>query len=290
MRPRQSWSCVVCKRRKVRCGKEQPACANCVRNNGACAYENNSTDWASQQAKRKHTSGPSHNEAAPSPPATEEPLSVWAAQQRNSPPSQTFSIASQIEAEETSNLHTPRHYSVPASSSLDRQHGNHNDRPFSQTLTDIGSSFFPSSRPQDLSLASKSVASWEMSSQEDCGHPLQLATPSLTSSTTGNSALLTSPKRRRTADHHASASSRDVVLEDPTHREKRMRASEGLATSDAGEDTFRHVGYLSIKNGGRIRHVGDTFWGLIKGYVSRYPILGSLLFWIVPDHATGIAL
>ena len=38
-RPRPSLSCTVCKRRKVRCGKEQPFCANCAKEPEACKYE-----------------------------------------------------------------------------------------------------------------------------------------------------------------------------------------------------------------------------------------------------------
>ncbi|KAJ5605719.1 hypothetical protein N7510_008500 [Penicillium lagena] len=37
-RPRLALSCIVCRRRKVRCGKEQPQCNNCVRMNEACVY------------------------------------------------------------------------------------------------------------------------------------------------------------------------------------------------------------------------------------------------------------
>ncbi|KAJ5490653.1 hypothetical protein N7453_011478 [Penicillium expansum] len=37
-KPRLSLSCIVCRRRKVRCGREQPACANCVRMKETCVY------------------------------------------------------------------------------------------------------------------------------------------------------------------------------------------------------------------------------------------------------------
>jgi hypothetical protein len=38
-RPRLSLSCIVCRRRKVRCGREQPKCANCVRMKENCVYK-----------------------------------------------------------------------------------------------------------------------------------------------------------------------------------------------------------------------------------------------------------
>lgn len=37
-KPRLSLSCIVCRRRKVRCGREQPECANCVRMKENCVY------------------------------------------------------------------------------------------------------------------------------------------------------------------------------------------------------------------------------------------------------------
>ncbi|OQE40828.1 hypothetical protein PENCOP_c005G02910 [Penicillium coprophilum] len=37
-KPRLSLSCIVCRRRKVRCGREQPECANCVRMKDNCVY------------------------------------------------------------------------------------------------------------------------------------------------------------------------------------------------------------------------------------------------------------
>lgn len=37
-KPRLSLSCIVCRRRKVRCGREQPECANCVRMKETCVY------------------------------------------------------------------------------------------------------------------------------------------------------------------------------------------------------------------------------------------------------------
>lgn len=37
-RPRLSLSCSVCRSRKVRCGREQPECTNCLRMNKECVY------------------------------------------------------------------------------------------------------------------------------------------------------------------------------------------------------------------------------------------------------------
>lgn len=280
MRPRQSLSCIVCRRRKVRCGKEQPACGNCVRFNETCEYEINTPCSASRLAKRKHTSAPSRGEPAPSPLATEQPLSGWTAQDSHSPPSQTFNLDSRVEAEPSSNHPTVSHYPVPASSSADRQYGsstNGSHRPFSHTPLDHDNTFLPSARPQDPSLVSKSTPLWNTSSQEDRGHALQLGPQSLSTSTIGDSGILTSTKRRRTAENHASVSSQDAILEDQTRSRKRTPSGD-CAISDAGEETLQPVGYLSVQKRGRTRHVGNAFWGLIKGHVSPRLVIESLFF------------
>ena len=279
MRPRQSLSCIVCRRRKIRCGKEQPACANCVRFNETCKYETDKPDLASRQAKRKHTSAPERGELTVSPPATEH--SGWTAQQRHSPPSHTFNLDPRIEAAPSSNHLIVSHYTVPASSSTNRQygsstHGSH--RLFSQTPSDFGNTFLPSAEPQDPSLVSKSTPLWNASSQEDREHALQLGPQSLSTNTTEDNGILTTPKRRRTAESHATVNSQDAVLDDRAGIRNRSTASVDCATSDTGEDIFWPVSYLSVQKGGRTRHVGNAFWGLIKGHVSPLLIIGPLFF------------
>lgn len=57
-RPRPSLSCVICRRRKVRCGREQPACSNCVRIQEACQYEAANRDLSTPQVTRKSNPNP----------------------------------------------------------------------------------------------------------------------------------------------------------------------------------------------------------------------------------------
>jgi hypothetical protein len=40
-RPRPSLSCEACRRRKVRCGREQPKCQSCQKTNETCVYSSN---------------------------------------------------------------------------------------------------------------------------------------------------------------------------------------------------------------------------------------------------------
>lgn len=52
-RSRPSLSCVICRRRKNGCGREQPACSNCFRIQEACQYDANIRDRSTQQVTRK---------------------------------------------------------------------------------------------------------------------------------------------------------------------------------------------------------------------------------------------
>lgn len=54
-RPRQSLNCGSCRRRKVRCSREQPVCASCARFGDECQYES-TTPGDSSSAKRKAAS------------------------------------------------------------------------------------------------------------------------------------------------------------------------------------------------------------------------------------------
>ncbi|KAL4794666.1 hypothetical protein BDV19DRAFT_379370 [Aspergillus venezuelensis] len=50
-RPRLSLSCIVCRRRKVRCGREQPECASCVRIKERCVYKTTVRDEFTGQVR-----------------------------------------------------------------------------------------------------------------------------------------------------------------------------------------------------------------------------------------------
>ncbi|KAL6239533.1 hypothetical protein BDW75DRAFT_227162 [Aspergillus navahoensis] len=48
-RPRPAFSCRTCRTRKVRCGREQPECANCRRMNRKCEYQSTSKGFEKQR-------------------------------------------------------------------------------------------------------------------------------------------------------------------------------------------------------------------------------------------------
>ena len=290
-RPRQSLSCLVCRRRKVRCGREQPACSNCVRFREACEYESEPPDPADRQAKRKETRGSSQGETVSeglSPIGTDVPFPDWSGHQ----PHLTTNIGTGVEAEEVSVHVSAGCKTVSGTLSNDRRNGNtisSGYHPLARTQPDSSNTFLPQFRPQSLSAASPNILSWHTYSQEDLRNPLQLATPALTTSTTEDSVSSPPQKRQRTTDHYElpqePARAQGMILESPGQRQERIATSPDLEALDSDEDRPRSIGYLSIQNGGRIRHVDDMFWGLIRGHVSchlevKFIIVRNIAKWI----------
>lgn len=60
-RPRLALSCVVCRRRKVRCGKEQPQCRNCERLGENCAYDTGVRDTDTGRVLRVEETRENHS-------------------------------------------------------------------------------------------------------------------------------------------------------------------------------------------------------------------------------------
>ena len=295
-RPRQSLSCLVCRRRKVRCGREQPACSNCVRFREACEYESDPPDPADRQAKRKNTRGSSQGEAVSeglSPIGTDVPFPGWSGNQ----PHLTTNIGTGVEAEEVSVHASASCNALSDTLSNDRRNGstissaNHH---LARTQPDLSNTFLPQSRPQSLSAASPNILSWHTYSQGDLRNPLQLATPALTTSTTEDSVSSPPQKRQRTADHYElsqePAKGQGTILGSPRQRQERNATSPDLEALDFDEDRPRSIGYLSIQNGGRIRHVDDMFWGLIRGHVSCHLEVKFIIVWSIAKWIAGVAI
>ncbi|KAL4817716.1 hypothetical protein BDW67DRAFT_174514 [Aspergillus spinulosporus] len=51
-KPRPAFSCLTCRTRKVRCGREQPECANCRRMNKVCKYQSTSKAFDNQRSRQ----------------------------------------------------------------------------------------------------------------------------------------------------------------------------------------------------------------------------------------------
>lgn len=66
-RPRLALSCVICRRRKVKCGKEQPQCRNCERLGEICAYDTGTRDIETGRVLRAADPLESHPPPAAAP-------------------------------------------------------------------------------------------------------------------------------------------------------------------------------------------------------------------------------
>jgi hypothetical protein len=66
-RPRLSLSCIVCRRRKVRCGREQPECTNCIRMNKTCIYKTMARDELTGRVRQLSPSSQERDATEPDP-------------------------------------------------------------------------------------------------------------------------------------------------------------------------------------------------------------------------------
>lgn len=66
-RPRLALSCLVCTRRKVRCGREQPHCSNCERLGETCVYNPGTRDPGTGRVLRAGDNEDSNDGEGPMP-------------------------------------------------------------------------------------------------------------------------------------------------------------------------------------------------------------------------------
>lgn len=237
-RPRLSLSCIVCRRRKVRCGREHPECANCVRMKENCVYKTMVHDEFTGRVRQvspppvpqgDNPNGPefcannseertggftwSHwmsqgsgnvldlSDEAPLPRPTISPASA--------PPPQKRSTQAKCDAS-----------SVP--------HPHHS----STILTPA-----PSSHPQ-VDLVYPTVPSWEEAIQLPDNHH---------------------------ASSRAGTSRTSSVSQDASPAVSESARAPSTSTSYSG---LPSPDYLSVRRGARVRYIGQAFWGLVAGKVS----------------------
>ena len=277
-RPRPSLSCVVCRRRKVRCGREQPACGNCVRIQETCEYEGDARDGSGPQAKRKPISPATTDEARTSktmsgPP--EDSRVAWS--ETDESPAfahQTYS------AEASAGPNTlSRHLNnvSPATPSAYHRtesgvHGtDHVLSPTTSTNT-TGRAFKPQAKPRVLGHTHFTQTSWDASSKDGYDDSLQLS-PSTTAVSHQKHGTGASRKRPRTPlgpTQQQELIANSVPMQGLSHNHQRASkpAINDLAI-EARESAVQTPGYLSVQNGGQVRYVGKNYWALIDGHVSH---------------------
>ncbi|CAK49101.1 uncharacterized protein An10g00100 [Aspergillus niger] len=234
-RPRLSLSCIVCRRRKVRCGREHPECANCVRMKENCVYKTMVRDEFTGRVRQvspppvpqgDNPNGPefcanrseertggftwSHwmsqgsgnvlnlSDEAPLPRPTISPASA--------PPPQRRSTQAECD---TSSVPHPHHSST--------------------ILTPA-----PSSHPQ-VDLVYPTVPSWEEAIQLPDNHH---------------------------ASSRAGTSRTSSVSQDASPAVSESARAPSTSTSYSG---LLSPDYLSVRRGARVRYIGQAFWGFVAG-------------------------
>lgn len=283
-RPRPSLSCGTCRRRKVRCGREQPACNNCVRTREVCAYENERLDQSGSSAKQK--SGKKQNTSREPDQGqdiiasreawtgtTKEPSSPAPAQQHR-----TDSMLEESGGSEISRDIAP----YPTSPFLSVHGGGDRDSIISSDALPLNGHFSPfvKARSHQSNDTSAILLEWNTTVQaarNPTSSPRDSANYS-NSATTPNSVHDRSTTARKHSHtplqllqpqkHDLSDSTTDnygTCLPDiPSRSSKNSR----VATFDNAADNFLFSGHLDAQNPSRTQYSQSTFWALLRGHVS----------------------
>ncbi|OJZ82061.1 hypothetical protein ASPFODRAFT_51749 [Aspergillus luchuensis CBS 106.47] len=237
-RPRLSLSCIVCRRRKVRCGREHPQCANCVRMKENCVYKNMVRDEFTGRVRQASPSpapqGDNSNGRESLVNDSEErkggfTWSHWPSQDSGNVIG--LSDEAPLPRGTVSLTATPpqRH---PTKARCDASAVPH-QRLSSSMLTPA-----PLSRQQQVDLQYPTVPSWDEVTQLPENHQASArAGKSRTPSASQDAATAVS----------ASTTAPSVSIN-----------HQYLTSSD----------YLSVRRGARARYIGQAFWGFVAGKVS----------------------
>ena len=282
-RARPSLSCALCRRRKVRCTKEQPACDGCVRTNEVCEYDDQA--WKASQAKanREQTASKQKSNGRTSKVRDAIPQDrdwvAWTAQSLAPPQSRsTTGEASTVRKSlserslDRSTRASPTELSDSAS--LQQQdNGNFSDVFTSNTSEPYFSHLGRSGMYDSLS----SNTSWTTMDPEGFTGSLspqrrtQLLSPG---STVSDSQIFSQLHQPATSTRSLSQG-----VQAPQHnpQSNSLNSVKYPGRSDSTIDKQRlpnistqiprHPGYLSIRSGARSRYIGSAFWAYIKGTV-----------------------
>lgn len=281
-RPRLCLSCAACRRRKVRCTKEQPACNSCVRTNEECKYDKPAWTKANAQAKQNKAADNHQNRERaskrPNMSRQEEHWTDWIGQPLEQIESQSnlneaFTTQPNVSKQKP---HTPMHLSAPNS----RQSDTINDTIDSTDISapGVGDNYFPDAGQSGILDDFSIVSPWSSTNRE-----------SLPAGSTPLQQAISLPRPASTVSSHQSTASLKRA-ETPTDRLPRARSlnnksSQGAQSpmkfqdasvrvgkrqgrGESGRQNQPPPGHLSVRDEARVRYVGAAFWGYVKNCVS----------------------
>jgi Fungal Zn(2)-Cys(6) binuclear cluster domain len=286
-RPRPSLSCAICRRRKVRCGKEQPKCGNCKRMNESCVYESDVYNSQSKSAAkgfnkaesgsdRRKTPAPQNNNWTSSSESIEKSTSLQASSTESNASLSDHSKQSRknISLSTDSSAFGPKLYSNGQAST-------------GPSAADVPVPFFEQSESNGPGNNAADMPRWDTGDEDvsglAVGHPMVAENPraGLPPQTRDGQASSTARKRQRavfdasTYQNHARPYGQLQSNEAPESHLSRIDLRQQTQTigskgdEEAGdeEENIQLPQYLYARNKVN-RHVESTFWALISGHVS----------------------
>lgn len=252
-RPRPSLSCLTCRRRKVRCGREKSICYNCVRMNETCLYENDIPQLNSPQAKKRPAKNPSKGGVAQSKASR-------AYLEEDSEPSD---FLAQLPGNVSS---TP---SAFLGTAVRDAEGN---EPAGSSLPLVDDANLVQDDSWEFDGTASTILPWETPGQREYGNMLSSA---LSGPNNPNESPLIGPRQSSPLSqtrHQGTIDSgllrKYVAMNTPALAVTPSSFAEPCTISEATIDQIHRGGYLAVRNGSRTRYAGPTFWALIKGHVS----------------------
>ena len=281
-RPRLCLSCATCRRRKVRCTKEQPACNSCVRTNEECIYDKAAWKKADAQAKQKKAASNNQNKARANKKSDISPQEDnwvdWIGQPfepAQSQPSSNKAFTAQPHQSKQQSHDTM----LPSAPNSQQGDTNIDDISLSGiSAVGMDDSFFSDVGQPGVFDDFSNIIHWSSANQESfpaSSTPLQRAVSlARSASTTSNHQITTSSTRAETPfDKQAkSRSLKNKSTQDaqsPTKiQDASVQADKSQASEVLGRQNHPPPGHFSGSDEARSRYVGAAFWGYVKNFVS----------------------
>ncbi|KAL9598935.1 MAG: hypothetical protein Q9179_003736 [Wetmoreana sp. 5 TL-2023] len=281
-RPRLSLNCFTCRRRKVRCTKERPACNSCLRTKDDCVYDENAWETARTQAKNKKNawkpiSKNRHDDREPT--AHDEDWVDWTTKLSEFEPSRELVMSTMTEQE----------YSPESSLVNTGEPTPHPHRCLSEaTQGSINTSDIPTSITNDMLFSNmnniyddlSTPTTWVNTHSVDLFETPDAFLPQTSMQIPGNTSSsdqrhLRALKRPHTPTEFPSQTVRsmdELPRANPERLVVPQRASpsldDGQHASGTGIRDSPTAGYVSARHEARVRHANPAFWAYVKGYES----------------------
>lgn len=276
-RNRASYSCHGCRRRKIKCDRSHPTCANCLKNDDVCTYNDNSK-MNNKQHPRLPTTATEHTIRVASFPEG-SPLNSRKKRQRT--------VTSQSEDESEKAYNSSRPTSLCGSRPRSRNTSVSQSDNISEVSVTVG--LQDMALEAHMSKLADAVEKWHhnayklgVSTSGQSGMPNTL-TQQLAQIRQQQEQLHQLMRRNSSQDLPVSSVSSPTAFEQP-----RRSASGPLPqASESLRSDFHHIssklrslmpssagindltlGHLSIQDGGRSRYIGNSYWGSLGSEVT----------------------